>query len=170
MRYHEICNRIASFLAIVTGVLLTGVLGVSIINILLRNVFSVSWLVTDVLLKMMFVWMVFIGASVAYYHHDHLKMDFLSNLLPKRVSRITSFVFIVVSIILLLVMVIYGWNISMVRMTIPFETNKAIPTGYLYLSVPICALIMIVFSIDHLMVLFRKEEESGETVSKSINN
>lgn len=162
MRYHEICSRIASFLAIVTGVLLTGVLGISIINILLRNVLSISWLAADVLLKMMFVWMVFIGASVAYFRHDHLKMDFLSNLLPKRIGKITSLLFIVISIALLMVMVIYGWNISMVRMTIPFETNKAIPTGYLYLSVPTCALIMIAFSIDHLILLFRKDE-TGQT-------
>ena len=150
MKYHSMCNRISSILAAVTGLLLTGVLALSVVNILLRNVFSISWLSADVILKLMFVWMVFIGASVAYYNVDHLKMDFLSMRFSKKTKKITELVFLATTLILLVIMVIYGFNVSIVRMTIPFESNKAIPTGYLYSSVPISAIIMIFFTFDHL--------------------
>ncbi len=159
--YHAACKKLSALLSVIAGLLFTGVLAVSAVNIILRNVLFVSWLSAATLLKMMFVWMVFIGASAAYHNLDHLKMDFFSRRFSKRTERASGFLFLALSLTLLAVMAVYGFNISMVRMSIPFETDKAVPTGYLYLSVPVCALVMILFTFDHLFSLIRYGRLSG---------
>lgn len=155
MMYSKICRKTVDILAIITGSLLIGVLSLSMLNILLRNVFAVSWLIIDVIIKLMFVWMIFIGATVVYFHLDHLKMDFFSRKFSKRAKKLLELISALFSLGLFGVMGVYGVNVMMIRMTIPFESYKAIPTGYLYLSVPVCAVIMILFTIDHLFRLFK---------------
>ena len=160
--YQMFCKRLSAILATITGVLLVGVLGISMANILLRNVFSVSWLVLDVFSKLMFVWMVFIGTSVVYYHADHLKMDFFSMKFSPRAKKVFDYVFLTVSMALLLVMLVYGIEISRVRMSIPFESYKGIPTGFLFASLPVCSILMILFTIGHFQQLHR----TGSIVEK----
>ena len=153
--YQTFCKKLSAILAIITGSLLIGVLSISMLNIVLRNIFSVSWLVLDVLSKLMFVWMIFFGTSVVYFHADHLKMDFFSMKFPPKVKKLFAYLFSLISLIVLLVMLVYGIEISRVRMSIPFESYKAIPTGLLFASLPVCAVLMIIFTIGHFQNLRR---------------
>ncbi len=160
--YQLFCKRLSAILATLTGLLLTGVLGISMLNILLRNVFSVSWLILDVFSKLMFVWMIFIGTSVVYFHADHLKMDFFSMKFSPKAKKVFDYVFLTVSMLLLLVMLVYGIEISRVRMSIPFESYKGIPTGFLFASLPACSILMILFTVGHFQQLHR----TGSIVEK----
>ncbi len=164
--YQTFCKKLSSLLANITGLLLTGVLGISMLNILLRNVFSVSWLILDVFSKMMFVWMIFIGTSVVYFHADHLKMDFFSMKFSPKVKKFFEYLFSTVSLVLLSVMLVYGLEISRVRMSIPFESYKAVPTGLLFLSLPVCAVFMILFTFAH----FQNLHKTGNVVEKASNS
>lgn len=164
--YQTFCKKLSAVLAIITGSLLIGVLSISMLNIVLRNIFSVSWLILDVISKLMFVWMIFFGTSVVYFHADHLKMDFFSMKFPPKVKKLFEYLFSIVSLLLLLVMLVYGMEISRVRMSIPFESYKAIPTGLLFASLPICAVLMILFTIGH----FQNLHTTGSIVEKSNNS
>ncbi|HSK67916.1 MAG TPA: TRAP transporter small permease subunit [Candidatus Limnocylindria bacterium] len=150
------CRLLSKILTVVAGALFTGVLALSVVNILLRNVLMVSWMSSDVLMRMMFVWMIFLGACAAYYHADHLKMDFLSRKFRGGAKTALEAALILVSLALLGVMVVYGFNVANVRMTIPFESNKAVPSGYLYLALPVSAIIMIVFTLNQAARLMRR--------------
>ncbi|MDT4763351.1 TRAP transporter small permease subunit [Sphaerochaeta sp. PS] len=170
--YHTFCKRLSALLANITGLLLTGVLGLSMLNILLRNVFSVSWLILDVILKLMFVWMIFIGSSVVYFHGDHLKMDFFSMRFSPKVKKVFGYIFSSVSMLLLLVMLVYGLEVSRVRMSIPFEAYKAIPTGFLFASLPVCSVLMMLFTVEHLQQLYKQgsiaEEKEGGVIDELV--
>ena len=153
--YLRFCNKLAKVLSVFTGILLIVVLLCSVMNIIFRNILSISFLVIDVFSKLAFVWMIFIGASVVYYNVDHLKMDFFSGKFPEKMKKIVDFITIFLSLVLLLIMLIYGINVSLIRMTIPFEQYKTIPTGYLYLSLPVSAFIMIIFTVAHFIRLIK---------------
>lgn len=158
--YSVFCKKLSKALSIITGILLIGVLVVSVINIILRNILSISVLILAPIQKLMFIWMIFIGATVVFHNNDHLKMDFFSNMFsPKHKRRINYFATII-SMILFMIMIIFGFSISKIRMTIPFDSYKAIPTGYLYLALPVCSIIMMIFAIDHLVNL----KKTGELV------
>lgn len=162
--FKTLCDKLDNILSFICGLLLIVVFCVSVLNILLRNILKISWLFSAVLSKMSFVYMVFLGAAVVYYRCDHLKMDFISNKFPRKMKVVVNWITIVVTTILLIVMLIYGINISKVRMTIPFESYKKIPTGWMYLAVPVGAIFMLIFTIEHIINLCK----TGEIKHKAI--
>jgi TRAP-type C4-dicarboxylate transport system permease small subunit len=137
------------------GVLLILVLSLSGLNIILRNIFSVSWLIIEVMQKLSFIWMIFIGIAVVFYHGDHLKMDFFSTKFSPKVKLIVDWLSWCSTLTILIVMIYYGFIVTKVRMTIPFETYKSVPTGWLYIAVPVSAILMLLFSVDHLARLIK---------------
>ncbi len=142
-------RRVEGIIEILTTLLFIAVLGFTSLNILLRNVLGVSWLFVDGLLRLMFIWMVFLGTSALYYRNDHLVMDFFQGRMPARMRSAVvlagEFLFLAV----LAVLVGYGIEVTRVRMEIPFETWD-VPTGYAFLAVPVCAAVMAVFCIHRI--------------------
>ncbi|MGN0906851.1 MAG: TRAP transporter small permease [Bullifex sp.] len=161
-KYRAFCDRLDKILSVICGLLLIVVFFVSVANILLRNILKISWLFSAVLSKMSFVYMVFIGVAVVYYRCDHLKMDFISSKFPRKMKTVVNWMTIVITVILLAVMLVYGINIAKVRMTIPFESYKKIPTGWMYLAVPVGALLMMVFTVEHIITLVKTGEMKHE--------
>ncbi len=146
--YGKFCKKMADILSIITGVLLVIVLLLAVSDIIFRNILSLSILIVDVFSQLAFVWMVFLGSTVVFYHSDHLKMDFFSGHFNPKMKKIMDYITLILGLILLVVMLFYGLKVVSIRMTIPFEAFKGIPTGYLYLSLPVAAFIMILFSFD----------------------
>jgi len=153
--YNRFCKNLSNILGWLCGVLLILVLSLAGLNIIIRNIFSVSWLVIEVVQKLSFIWMIFIGISVVFYHGDHLKMDFFSNKFSPKVKTAMDWLSWCGTMSILLVMVWYGFVVTKVRMTIPFEIYKSVPTGWLYLAVPVSAILMLLFSFDHLTRLLK---------------
>jgi len=135
-----------------TGALFFGVLLITVTNIVLRNVLSVSWLFMDGLLRLLFIWMVFSGTAVLYYRNDHLVMDFFSGKFSPRMARNIDMIQQLLFLVFMGILVFYGLQITKVRMGIPFETWN-LPTGYAYVAVPVNALLMGLFCIEKIITL-----------------
>jgi len=135
-----------------TGALFFGVLLITVTNIVLRNVLSVSWLFMDGLLRLLFIWMVFSGTAVLYYRNDHLVMDFFSGKFSPKMARRIDLIQQLLFLVFMAILVFYGMQITKVRMGIPFETWN-LPTGYAYVAVPVNALVMGLFCIEKILTL-----------------
>jgi TRAP-type C4-dicarboxylate transport system permease small subunit len=135
-----------------TGALFFGVLLITVTNIVLRNVLSVSWLFMDGLLRLLFIWMVFSGTAVLYYRNDHLVMDFFSGKFSPKMARRIDLIQQVLFLVFMVILLFYGMQITKVRMGIPFETWN-LPTGYAYVAVPVNALLMGLFCIEKIITL-----------------
>ena len=135
-----------------TGALFFGVLLITVTNIVLRNVLSVSWLFMDGLLRLLFIWMVFSGTAVLYYRNDHLVMDFFSGKFSPKMARRIDLIQQVLFLVFMVILLFYGMQITKVRMGIPFETWN-LPTGYAYVAVPVNALVMGLFCIEKIITL-----------------
>ena len=148
-------------LAIVTGVLFGGLFLVTVLNIVLRNLGGIAWLWIPGMTKFLFIWTVFLGTAVLYNRNDHLVMDFFSNRFSAVRRRVLDIVIHAVFLVLLLVLVIYGFIVVEIRMGIPFETWQ-FSTGYAYLAVPVAAIFMTYFCVSKLVHLV-KGEKNAET-------
>jgi len=150
----ELCNKIQRFLAVLAGILFAGILGVTALNIALRNFAGLAWLWIPGVSRMLFIWTVFLGAAVLYYRDDHLIMDLFLAKLDEAGKRKLEILINSVFLIFLVLVVIYGLEIVKIRMRISFETWK-FPTGAAYLAAPISALFMIVFGLNKLRNLWK---------------
>jgi len=129
-----------------TGTLFLALFLLNILRIFLRYFLGVAWLWEPDFSRLLFIWIVFIGATVLYVAKGHLVVDyFLNRMQPKNRERM-HFMIDLMTAIFLAVLVLKGIQVTKVRMRIPFDTWD-LPTGYAYVAVPICGAIMIILTL-----------------------
>lgn len=92
--FHAICRWVDRIERMVLAVLVTGMVGLSALQILLRNVWHTGLNWAEPLLGMALLWLTMLGALAATGLGRHLSIDLAAALLPRRwsvgLSRTTS--------------------------------------------------------------------------------
>ena len=83
---HWLDHWLASFERAGVVLLLTGLLGLGLLQVIERNVLASGLFWADELMQHMVLWLGFLGASLATREHRHLSIDVLSHFLPARGS------------------------------------------------------------------------------------
>lgn len=137
---------------VVTAVLLAVMIGSVGLGVFFRYVLQSPFSWTEEVVLICMVWMVFLGASIATKHREHIVIDFVIALVPRTVARVMEIVSVIIIIAVLAVMVWQGF-VLVDRTRFVTTTALGIPTMYLYLAIPCSALLMIV---HNLRLLFGK--------------
>jgi TRAP-type C4-dicarboxylate transport system permease small subunit len=142
----------------VAGTLFLTLFLLNILRIFLRYFLGVAWLWEPDFSRLLFIWIVFIGATVLYAAKGHLVVDyFLARVQPIARERM-HFMIDLATAIFLVVLVLRGIEVTKVRMRIPFDTWD-LPTGYAYMAVPICSAIMIIVSLVRMAEYLRERRK-----------
>ena len=81
---HWLDHGLASFERALVVLLLSGLLGLGLLQVIERNVLASGFFWADELLQHMVLWLGFLGASLATREHRHLSIDVLTHFLPRR--------------------------------------------------------------------------------------
>ena len=142
-------ERIYSLIGVLSGTLFLMLFLLNIVRIVMRYIWGISWIWIPDLSRFLFIWIVFLGAAVLVGKNEHMLMDFFLGKMKPAHRRITEIIIQIGQIPLFGVMLMSGIKITRVRMRIPFDTWD-FPTGWAYLAVPVCAVIMIYFSLSNI--------------------
>jgi TRAP-type transport system small permease protein len=145
-------DKVFDLLQIVAGALLLTLFTLNIVQITMRYTTGAAWIWLPDVSRFLFIWLVFIGASVLVGRNEHLMMDFFIGKLSAASMRRAKVVIQIGQIAFFAVMLVWGMRIFQVRLNIPFDTWD-FPTGWAYLAVPVTALLMIVFSVNSLWTM-----------------
>ena len=129
-----------------TGTLFLALFLLNILRIFLRYFLGVAWLWEPDFSRLLFIWIVFIGATVLYVGKGHLVADYFLTRMQLKTRERRHFMIDLMTAIFLAVLVLKGIEVTKVRMRIPFDTWD-LPTGYAYMAVPICGAIMIIVAL-----------------------
>lgn len=129
-----------------TGTLFLILFLLNILRITLRYFLGVAWLWEPDFSRLLFIWIVFIGATVLYAGKGHLVVDFFLTRMESNTRERMHFIIDLVTTTFLTTLVLRGIEVTKVRMRIPFDTWD-LPTGYAYMAVPICGAIMIAITL-----------------------
>jgi len=129
-----------------TGTLFLALFLLNILRIFLRYFLGVAWLWEPDFSRLLFIWIVFIGATVLYVGKGHLVADYFLTRMQLKTRERMHFMIDLMTAIFLAVLVLKGIEVTKVRMRIPFDTWD-LPTGYAYMAVPICGAIMIIVAL-----------------------
>ena len=129
-----------------TGTLFLALFLLNILRIFLRYFLGVAWLWEPDFSRLLFIWIVFIGATVLYVGKGHLVADYFLTRMQLKTRGRMHFMIDLMTAIFLAVLVLKGIEVTKVRMRIPFDTWD-LPTGYAYMAVPICGAIMIIVAL-----------------------
>ncbi len=130
---------------------------VSIWQIVLRNFFSGGMFWADHLLRVCVLWIAFIGASLAYEHKRHIKIDIFTHIIGSAsvktalaiIAELASFV---ICMLLLAASIEY---LQMAATSSRASMHPAIPDWYFRLVIPYAFLAMTLRAPINLYKLFR---------------
>lgn len=136
----------AAFLFALVALVLRSVIG--------RYVFNSSDPYTEELTRLLFPWLVFIGAALAVRRNANLAVTILSDRLPRSIGRAVAVGVLTVTAVFLAVLVVKGFAFSVAtwdQVTSGLEARKT----WFYLSVPVGGLFMLAATLEELVYRVR---------------
>lgn len=148
-----------------TGVLFIILFLVNIVQIIFRATSgkSILWVVDFSQLTM--IWIVFLGASVAVYRHEHLLIDFIKQKVSILSSHILDLITRSLFLVFMIVVVFTGVEIVKIRMNMSF-ISLGWPIGYAYVALPISGVIISIYLINFIIGTFKKIFKKENTKHK----
>jgi len=140
------------------GTLFLALFILNMLRIILRYFLGVAWLWEPDFSRLLFIWIVFVGATALYVTKGHLMVDFFLNRMHPDTRGRISFMIDLMTTIFLIVLVLKGLEVTRVRMRIPFDTWD-FPTGYAYMAVPICGALMIIVTLIRMAKFLRRRRK-----------
>ncbi len=136
-----VLQRINTFLSkIEIGLLcliVATMIGLAILEIVLRYIFKTSLLWKTVMLENMTLWLCFLGAALATAEKRHISIDVLSRILPEKIKRYSYYVIDVLSIVVVSILVYYGFEFLIDEQQIQKTLIGTIPLWWAKTIIPI---------------------------------
>ncbi|MHB0869650.1 MAG: TRAP transporter small permease [Chloroflexota bacterium] len=129
-------------------------------NVVARYFFNMPIEWAEEFSRYAFIWLVFMGAALSTKHKKHIIIDTVITVVPQRVRSVLQLVSDTASMVLMLVLVYYGW-VLITYATQPTATLK-VPQYVVYLVVPISAALIIVHSLGDMRRNFLALIRGGE--------
>ena len=120
-----------------------------IVSVILRYVFSISFVSSEELLTMVFVATTFFGAALGLRENEHIAVTNFTEKMPGRARKFCSIIGQLVIIFVAIVMIYYSFRMIAKVGEVPSPATK-IPRGYYYAIMPISFVITIFYALVNI--------------------
>jgi TRAP-type C4-dicarboxylate transport system permease small subunit len=145
----SVLEFILSISKLTVTALFMSIFGLYVIQIVLRYFVGTTWLWVPDAIRLMFVWLVFLGAAVLYAVNGHMMVDVLVGRLSRKARNILAILTELLAMGFFIIIFFKGIEIAEKRMRIPFDTWN-VPTGYAYAAISVSAVLFFIISIDRI--------------------
>jgi len=115
---------------------------------------------TEELAVNLLLWVSLLGAALTYREHGHLGVDYCTGKLAPPAQRLAAIVAECAVLVFGGFVLVYGGGMLVAQTLAANQVSPAIgwKVGYFYSAVPVSGLFFVLFSIEHLLNLFRRPE------------
>lgn len=163
-RYNVVIDKYVGKLVEILTILILALLVVMIFtSVLSRYVFNFSLAWAEELAGLFFVWLTLLGSVTGVRKRTHMAINHLVQLMAPEKQRWTN-IYIHSSILFFLFIIIWKGTEIFLATIKDYSAVLRIPIGLYYLSLPVCGILMFLFSsrdILHLLWLKTADEVSG---------
>jgi TRAP-type C4-dicarboxylate transport system permease small subunit len=142
-RARDAAVTVASWVA---GIFFGIIFAVNVAQIVLRQ-FDAGWIWASDLSRLLFAWMVFLGAAAAYGMREHIVATFIVEKVPARLQWIPALAIRAIEIIVALILLFAGIAVAQTRAQIEYIQLEGVSTGWAYLSVPVLGAVMLLCAL-----------------------
>ncbi len=129
-------------------------------QIVTRYVFNTPSTISEELLTYSFTWLALFSATRVFGMRDHMRMGYFADKFFKKQSLLLQIFSEALVFIFALVVLVYG-GVSISRLTFSQVTaSLGISMGTVYLIVPICGILISLFSLINILALCTGREKS----------
>ena len=145
----QLANAIERLCLIVLSLGFAGLIVTVAIQVLARSVFLIPIIWTLDVAQLLFSWMIFLGAAVAYRRGGHYVVDLVPAHWrgPARAIRALSGV---LSLIVLIVLLRFGWQFMLIGLNRQAQ-SLPISEAWYFAPIPLGAALMLFFSLEALV-------------------
>lgn len=127
-------------------------------QIITRYVFNSPSTTSEELLTYSFTWLALLSAALVFGKREHMAMTFLYDKMSQGTRKILSIINEILVLIFAVIVLIYG-GISITRLTATQVTaSLGIPMSYVYVVVPLCGFITVLYSIFNIIEIMKEGE------------
>lgn len=142
------------------------ILAVAMIAVIFAQVISRTFLGTPLswseeLGRYMFVWLSFLGASIALYYGSHLGIDTIVQMIPKKARNFMILITHILVLMLLYVMLNEGMTL-VAKTAMQKSAAMRIPMSYAYAAIPVSAILMIFHTVVKIVNTVLEIVKGGE--------
>lgn len=119
-------------------------------NVLMRYLFNSGFAAAEELARLMFVWLIFLGAILALRHHGHLGVEMLQARLPRPLRRACAVLSHLLMLYGLWLFLQGSWSQTVIGMD-TYSTVLRYPTAFMAASGLVCAASMMVIVAANLV-------------------
>jgi C4-dicarboxylate transporter DctQ subunit len=158
----RVCDVIEKLLNAIIIVLLMAMTVVIFYQVVLRYGFESSNIWAEEFARYAFIWVVLLGSACAIRRYQHIRIDFALAAMSPSVRKFVDLFNYIAIAAFLGVLAWYGIAISM-RTGNQISAGLHIPMSFMYLSIPISAAIMLLFTVQIVLQDFVFGDASGRT-------
>lgn len=155
----KILNKVIEYiLAILVIVMVAGCFWQIFTRFILKN--PSQW--TEELLRYALIWLTMLGVPYAYGKEQHIAIGFITDSFTKK-GTLKDKIFIEILILFLSVFVMVAGG-TMVAINAVGQTSPAmhLPMQFYYIGVPICGVLMIIYSVQRLIKFINELKKEGK--------
>ena len=154
-KLNKIADKSNSIFKITVLILMISLVPTVFLNVVARFVFrnSIPW--SPEVSRYIFIWITFLGTTIAIREKSHAKVDFLIERIQGKPKKILISLNLIV--IIAIAILIFFTGVNQLNVIWPTSANylRFLSIGWIYISVPLCGLFMLFFTtIDLLVLLF----------------
>ncbi|MBK0326079.1 TRAP transporter small permease [Rhodobacteraceae bacterium F11138] len=149
MSYHACITRLTR---LIDALLAAGFLALIVtvaVQVVARGVLKIPLIWTLDLAQLLFSWLIFIGAAVAYQRHAHYIVD----LLPEAwlgFRRLCDYLAVIAALIVIYLLVVHGWKLVDLRWSGKVQT-LGISRSWMFVPMPVAGVLIALFLVDQLI-------------------
>ena len=129
------------------GLLLTCMVIIVFCNVVFRYFLNASIAWSEEISRMLFIWLVFLGAIIAYVNSEHLGLDIIIKLFPEKTAQFLIILADTLVFTTLVIILVGGIEMTKDSFASGWVASAVpVPYGYVYLVVPISSALLLIES------------------------
>lgn len=152
----NVMNKILEFICSVLFVFITCV---GTYQIVVRYVFNNPSTVSEELLTYSFTWLALLAAALVFGKKDHMRVSFIADKIEGKSALVLGIITELIILIFSVLVLIYG-GFSITKLTTTQITaSLGINMSYIYMILPICGVIIVIYNILNILEYLTKFKE-----------
>lgn len=146
------------FMSLLVGATLIILTIVVLLTVISRFVFNlpIPWSLDAI--RISFIYMIFIAMPILVRTNEHINIDVLFTILPKKAKKIFEAISLVFVLLFSIVFFYSGWIFTLASQT-QYMPYLHIKMSYVYLILPVSSLLVVVYSIFSIVKLLRSNHD-----------
>lgn len=152
-------NILDQILKVVSVVLFIAMVLLTTYQVIARYIFKSPSSISEVLTRYAFVWLIIVSATYVFGQRDHIAITFLRDKFKGMGRKIIDVAIECVIIIFSATIMVYG-GFTVTRMNmLQYDSMLNIPTGIVYSIIPVCGVLIILYSIYNIIQSVKTKAE-----------